>query len=209
MFAFILATSLVLSPNPILPAWDDVLVTQPFQGYFPAAVSCESSPGYMLAEDCYPTVDFVPYQVDLWLGFNQPGTVDTYNFGFQLDDSGSPDGTFFWYGTQYDVVFEDIGLTWGGFSFFHLMVTIVDPPLLAAGQPCWFCFQAVNSSSVACLVDNNQPGWNSQCFFSGDDGETWQSSQSTWGTSFGVFMIISGTTGLERSTWGSIKGCFI
>jgi len=81
--------------------------------------------------------------------------------------------------------------------------------VLAAGQPYWFCFQAVNNSSVACPVDNNHPDWNSECFFSSNNGESWQSSGSTWGASFGVFIIISGTTGLERSTWGSIKGCFI
>jgi len=209
MYACFLATSFILSLNPMLPAWDDVLVTQPFQGYFPVVLCCESGPGYMLAEDCYPTMDFVPCQVDLWLGFDPPGTVDTYNFGFQLDVSGAPEGLFFWYGVEDDVIFEDIGLTWGGYEFFHVMVAIADPPVLVAGQPCWFCFQAVNSSSVACLANNNQPGWYSQCFFSGDNGESWQSSQSTWGSPFGVFLIISGTTGLDRSTWGSIKGCFI
>ncbi len=203
-----LTTFVVLSPNPMLPAYDDVLVTQPFQGWYYAAVSCESGPGYMLAEDCYPTVDLVPHQVDLWLGFDPPGTVYLYNFGFQLDDSNSPDGTFFWYGTEDDVVYEDINLSYAGFDFFHVIVTIDDPPVLAAGQPCWFCFQAVNSYTVACLVENNQPSWNSQCFFSHDNGESWQTSQSSWGFMAGVFMIISGTTGLERSTWGSIKGSF-
>ncbi len=204
-----LAAFLVLSPNPMLPAYDDVLVTQPYPGWYAAGVSCESSEGFMLAEDCYPTVDFVPYQVELWLGFVPLGTVDSYNFGFQLDESGSPEGNFFWFGTEDDVVNEDIGYSVWGHDFFHVIVTIADPPVLAAGQPCWFCFQAVSSSSVACLLGDNIPSWNSQCFFSPDNGESWQSSQSTWGTSLGVFMIISGTTGLERSTWGSIKGCFI
>lgn len=209
MYTWLLSASVVLSPNPMLPAYDDVLVTQPFPGWYSAGVPCESGPGYMLAEDCYPTVDFVPYQVDLWLGFGPQGTVDEYNFGFQLDESGSPEGMFFWYGTQNDVVYEDIGLSVWGLDFYHVIVTIADPPVLAAGQPCWFCFQAVSSSTVGCLMRNNIPSWNSQCFFSIDNGESWQSSQSTWGAPYGVFMIVSGTTGLDRSTWGSIKGCFI
>jgi len=163
----------------------------------------------MLAEDCYPTVDFIPYQVELWLGFNPPGSVDEYNFGFQLDQSGSPEGLFFWNGTQDDVVYEYIGLSVWGLDFYHVIVTITDPPVLAAGQPCWFCFQAVSSTTVGCLVRDNIPSWNSQCYFSINNGESWQSSQSTWGAPFGVFMIISGTTGLDRSTWGSIKGSFI
>jgi len=209
MDACFLASFVVLSPNPMLPAYDDVLVTQPYQGWASAGVPCESGPGYMLAEDCHPTVDFIPYQVELWLGFNPPGSVDEYNFGFQFDQSGSPEGMFFWSGTQDDVVYEDIGLSVWGLDFFHVIVTISDPPVLSAGQPCWFCFQAVNDSTVGCLLSNNQTGWYSQCFFSIDNGESWQSSQSTWGTQYGVFMIISGTTGLDRSTWGSIKGCFI
>ncbi len=209
MFTCLLLATVVLSPNPMLPAYDDVLVTQPYPGWYSAGVSCESGPGYMLAEDCYPTVDFIPYQVELWLGFNPPGSVDEYNFGFQLDQSGAPEGLFFWSGTQDDVVYEDIGLSVWGLDFCHVIVTITDPPVLAAGQPCWFCFQAVSSSTVGCLVRNNIPSWNSQCYFSINNGESWQSSQSTWGAPFGVFMIISGTTGLDRSTWGSIKGSFI
>jgi hypothetical protein len=205
----VLLASIILSPNPMLPAWDDVLVTQPYPGWYSAGLSCESGPGYMLAEDCYPTFDFIPYQIDLWLGFNPPGSVGEYNFGFQLDESGAPGGMFFWYGTENDVIYEEIGLSMWGLDFFHVIVTISEPPVLPAGQPCWFCFQAVSSSTVGCLVQNNIPSWNSQCFFSMDNGESWQSSQSTWGTSYGVFMIISGTTGLNRSTWGSIKGCFI
>lgn len=200
-----LAAFLVLSPNPMLPAYDDVLVTQPYQGWYDAGVPCESGPGFMIAEGCYPTVDFIPYQVELWLGINPSGSVDEYNFGFQFDQSGSPEGLFFWNGTQDDVVYEYIGLSVWGLDFYHVIVTISDPPVLAAGQPSWFCFQAVSSSTVGCLLLDNIPSWNSQSFFSGDNGESWQSSQSTWGISYGVFMIISGTTGLERSTWGSIK----
>lgn len=191
---------------PLLPAWDDVLVTQPYQGYYSAGVPCNSEPGFMLAEDCHPSADFVPCQVELWLGFHPTSPVEEYNFGFQMDDSGSPDGTFFWFGTEDDIVLEDIGLSVWGLVFYHVIVAIAEPPVLASGQPCWFCFQAVSSSSVACLLIDNYPEWNSQCFCSPDNGQSWQSSQSCYGIQYGVFMIISGTTGLERSTWGSIKG---
>ncbi len=208
MFPFILAFSVAVPSFP-LPAWDDYLVTQPYPGWYSAGISCENGPGYMLAEDCYPTVDFIPWQVELWLGFAPSGMVDEYNFAFQLDESGEPEGISFWSGAGEDASFESIGLSVWGLDFYHVTVSIAGAPTLAAGQPCWFCFQAVSLSTVGCLVRNNIPAWNSQLYFSSDNGETWQSSLSTWGASYGVFMIISGSTGLERDTWGSIKGCFI
>lgn len=140
-----------------LPAWDDVLVTQPFEGHYSAGVPCNSEPGFMLAEDCHPTGDFVPCQVELWLGFHPTSPVEEYNFGFQMDDSGSPDGTFFRFGTEVDIVLEDIGLSVWGLDFYHVIVAVAEPPVLASGQPCWFCFQAVSSSSVACLLIATTP----------------------------------------------------
>ncbi len=204
MFPFILAIFAAVPSFP-LPAWDDYLVTQPYPGWYSAGVSCESGPGFMLAEDCYPTVDFIPWQVELWLGFAPSGMVDEYNFAFQLDQSGEPEGISFWCGAEDDVSFESIGLSVWGMDFYRVSVNIADPPTLAAGQPCWFCFQAVTGGSVACLLIDNLPGWFSQCYYSGDNGETWESSQSTWGIAYGIYMIISGTTGLERATWGTLK----
>jgi hypothetical protein len=208
VFPLIVAFSVAVPSYP-LPAWDDYLVTQPYPGFYSAGVSCQSGEGFMLAEDCYPEVDFIPYQVELWLGFVPPSTVGQYNFAFQLDQAAKPEGISFWCGTEDDVSFESIGLFVWGLYFYHVVVDIENPPTLAAGQPCWFCFQAVSSSSVACLLRNNMPGWYYQCCFSDDNGETWENSQSTWGTAYGVYLIISGATGLERATWGSIKGCFI
>ena len=204
MFSLVLAFS-VASPLYPLPAWDDYLVTQPYPGWQSGSVPCESGPGYMLAEDCYPTVDFVPYTVELWLGFEPPVLVNQYNFAFQQDQSGEPEGISFWYGTETDVTYQELGLWLWGLSYHYVVVDIDDPPTLTAGQTCWFCFQAVSSNPVGCLVRYNNPNWFSQCYVSYDNGETWQSSQSAWGPQYGIFMIISGATGLDRTTWGTLK----
>ena len=188
-----------------LPAIDDCLVTQPFTGSYSAGIACESSSGIMLAEDCYPSTDYSVGDVFLWLGFQLPISVTNYNIGFQIDNSGSPAGTFIWYGNESNVEYQDVGLYMWGLHFQQVHITIAVPPVLEGGGAYWFCFQPVSPPTVGCLATGNIPAWNEMFYISIDNGDTWESSLNTFGDDYAYFLILSGSTSLERTSWGRIK----
>jgi hypothetical protein len=206
----------IVAPSPglrsplLLPATDDVLLSQPYNhDLINNAYQFSSGANWMIAEDIHLNEDCILQTVEFWAAFTNPVLPTTYNLGILHDTGSGPGGAFLWYSPESDLVYEDFDEFYG-YTVWRVVITLSEQVVLPGPGIYWLSMQAVIGGIDAYLfMANNQPGWYEQAYVTSNNGNTWNTCHARFGFVGGAFLILYGeTTALERCTWGGIKSLF-
>jgi hypothetical protein len=194
----------VLNPSMSPPDYVDVVCSQPFvYANMDNGLGFSSNNSWMIADDFTPVAQANINCFEIWAIYAS-GNPSSILVQFRSDSSGP--GTVLDDYTTTELSHENTGLSsWG----YPLWYTVISPGITftaSQGTKYWLCLQTTSGGTSYWLCALQM--WADMSYFSQNNGSTWASSQSTWGTAYEQFMIISDIVSLERDTWGGIKAMF-
>jgi hypothetical protein len=208
-FAFAANTSLGhIDAVQIIPemAGDDIICSQPFAyAALSNGLGFSSANSWMLADDFTWTQDGIIDFIEIWAIYAS-GNATGFNIEIRNDTGGSGPGTVYDNTTSSAVNHTNTGLSSWGYSLWYTEITVPETSFLG-GTKYWLAMQTTGGAGAHYWLAAVQT-WADMNYFSQNNGSSWASSQSTWGTAYECFMIISGTTSLTRDSWGAIKTLF-
>jgi len=195
-----------INAEPITPeiAGDDIICSQPFAyGALSNGLGFSSANSWMIADDfTYANTGYIDF-IEIWAIY---ATSAATGFNIQLRANATGPGAIVSSHTSTAVNHTNTGLSQWGYALWYTEITT--PQIdFTGGTKYWVAMASTGGSGAHYWLAAVQ-SWADMTYFSQDNGNSWASSQSTWGTAYEQFMIISGETALSRDSWGSIKSLF-
>jgi hypothetical protein len=161
---------------------------------------------YMTADDFTCTnsgyIDFI----EIWAIYVAGGgNPSNYNIELRNTSAAGP-GSIVSSHASTSANHTNTGYTYLGHSLWYTEIT-VDNIFFAGGTGYWLAIQTTGNTGWHGWLCTTQT-WGDMTYFSQNNGASWESSQSHYGTAYGQFMVLSGSVGLSRNSWGAIKTLF-
>lgn len=144
-------------------------------------------------------------KIEIWAIYSASNCTG-FNIQIRQDTGDAGPGSVFGSTTSASVSHTNTGFTNWGYVLWHTEIEPIQP-LFFADEKYWLAMQTTGGAGIHYWLCANQT-WADMTYFSPNNGASWTSSQSTWGTAYEQFMILSDPTSLERNTWGGIKILF-
>jgi hypothetical protein len=158
---------------------------------------------YMVADDftCNNSgyIDFIEIWAIYIAGGGRPSN---YNIELRRNGASGP-GSIISSHASTSANHTNTGYTFLGHSLWYTEIT-VDNIFFNGGTQYWLAIQTTGNTGWHGWLCTTQT-WGDMTYFSQDNGLLWVSSQSHYGTAYGQFMVLSGSVGLSRNSWGAIK----
>jgi hypothetical protein len=204
-----------LGPNPFVtypadidsPTTDNVAYQQPFVNPPLNGLGFAAYYSWMLADDFELTQHVDIASLELWAIY-AGGNATSIKVQFRANSSNTP-GAVIWEQTSTTLAHAFTGYQAWGYNLMHTGVTLAQPYFWGnAATRYWLSMQTVGGSAADYWLAGAFAAYTMN-YFSQDNGSTWTSSQSAWGTAYdSYFVLIQSPTGLDRTTWGDIKTSF-
>jgi hypothetical protein len=187
-------------------AGDDVFSSQPFEyAALANGLGFSNANSWMVADDFTYSQDGIMDFIQIWAIYSS-GNPTSFVIQIRNDTGSSGPGAIHAAVNPYAINHFNTGLTQWGYALWYTEINTYDA-VFYAGTKYWLALQTVGGAGAHYWLAALQT-WADMNYFSQDNGNSWASSQSTWGTAYESFMVISGSTSLTRDTWGSIKALF-
>lgn len=187
-------------------AGDDVFSSQPFEyAALANGLGFNSANSWMLADDFTSSQDGIMDFIQIWAIYSS-GNPTSFVIQIRNDTGTSGPGSIHATVNPYAVNHYNTGLSQWGYSLWYTEINVYDA-VFYSGTKYWLVLQTLGGAGSHYWLVALQT-WADMNYFSTNNGSSWVSSQSQWGTAYECFMVISGSTSLTRDTWGSIKTLF-
>jgi hypothetical protein len=160
---------------------------------------------YMTADDFTCTnsgyIDFI----EIWAVYvYTAGGGKPSNFNIELRNTGAAGpGSIVSSHASTSANHTNTGYTYLGHSLWYTEIT-VDNIFFNGGTEYWLAIQTTGNPGWHGWLCTTQT-WGDMSYYSQNNGASWESSLSHFGTAYGQFMVLSGSVGLSRNSWGAIK----
>jgi hypothetical protein len=161
---------------------------------------------YMTADDFTCTnsgyIDFIEIWAIYLAGGGNPS-----NYNIELRNTGvvGP-GSIVSSHSSTNVNHTNTGYTLWGYTLWYSEIT-VDNIFFNGGTEYWLAIQTIGNTGSHGWLCTTQT-WGDMSYYSQNNGASWESSLSHFGTAYGQFMVLSGSVALYRNSWGAIKTLF-
>lgn len=161
---------------------------------------------YMTADDFICTnsgyIDFIEIWAIYLAGGGNPS-----NYNIELRNTGAVGpGSIVSSHASTNVNHTNTGYTLWGYTLWYSEIT-VDNIFFNGGTEYWLAIQTIGNTGSHGWLCTTQT-WGDMSYYSQNNGASWESSLSHFGTAYGQFMVLSGSVGLARNSWGAIKTLF-
>lgn len=161
---------------------------------------------YMTADDFTCTNSGYIDYIEIWAIYIAGGGNPS-NYNIELRNTGAEGpGSIVSSHASISVNHTNTGYTFWGYTLWYSEIT-ADQIFFNGGTQCWLAIQTIGNTGAHGWLCTTQT-WGDMSYFSPNNGASWESSQSHFGTAYGQFMVLSGSVGLSRNSWGAIKTLF-
>jgi hypothetical protein len=201
--------------HPVLqdsPNTDNVIYQVPYAfSSLTNGLGFSSGNSWMMADDFQTTTNAKDLrEVEIWAIY---ATSNATGLRLQIRSNATGPGAILWERASSPTTHASTGDSSWGYAIWYSKATIATPYYspLTPGTTYWLAIQTVGGSGSHYWCCKNNAGGTeyNMSYFSQNNGTSWTSSQTQWGTAYQQFMCLIGMpVSLSHETWAEIKANF-